>query len=71
MAYALENKLDHTGANVYKKDMVYDWINHVREMGNEQSFSRELMMGDGKIKDLPGLEYGISGEEENDDYSIM
>lgn len=67
MAYALENKLDHTGANVYKKDMVYDWINHVREMGNEQSFSRELMMGDGKIKDLPGLEYEISGEEGNGD----
>ena len=24
--------------------MVYDWIDHIRDMGNMQSFNRELMM---------------------------
>lgn len=46
MAYALENKKNADGAYVYKKDMVYDWIDHIREMGNRQSFSKELRLGD-------------------------
>ncbi len=46
MAYALENKKDPDGTYVYKKDMVYDWIDRVREMGNMQSFNGELTIGD-------------------------
>lgn len=38
MAGALEDMKDESNRPVYKKDMVYDWIDHVREMGNEQSF---------------------------------
>jgi len=44
MAYALENKKHPDGSYLYKKDMVYDWIDHIRDMGNMQSFNRELMM---------------------------
>lgn len=46
MAYALENKKNMDGTYVYKKDMVYEWIDHIREMGNMQSFSKELRLGD-------------------------
>lgn len=38
MAKALESMRDMEGNRIYKKDMVYDWIDRVREMGNEQSF---------------------------------
>lgn len=61
MAYALENKTDREGCNVYKKDMVYDWIDRVREMGNAQSFSRKLMLGDTKE----------TGLEQENDYGIQ
>lgn len=40
MAKALESLLDEEGNRVYKKDMVYDWINRIRKMGNEQSFRK-------------------------------
>ncbi len=38
MAYELENLKDEDGHAVYRRDMVYDWINNVRKMGNSQSF---------------------------------
>ena len=38
MASALENMKNIDGTYVYKKDMVYDWINEIRIMGNRQSF---------------------------------
>lgn len=40
MARALEDLVDENGVRIYKKDMVYDWINRVRKMGNEQSFRK-------------------------------
>ncbi len=48
MAGALEHIRMQDGTNVYKKDMVYDWINHIRKMGNRQSFARELTEGESK-----------------------
>lgn len=38
MAKALESMRDIEGNRIYKKDMVYDWIDRVRKKGNEQSF---------------------------------
>lgn len=41
MAHALEIARDQEGNRLYKKDMVYDWINYVRKMGNKQSFRKK------------------------------
>lgn len=38
MAYALENSRDCQGQQLYKRDMIYDWIDNIRKMGNDQSF---------------------------------
>ena len=38
LACALEGKKDENGSSVYSKDMVYEWIDNVRRMGNDQSF---------------------------------
>lgn len=38
LACALENELDINGRPVYNKSEIYDWIDAVRRMGNEQSF---------------------------------
>ena len=40
LANALENAKDKNGKFIYNKSMVYDWIDDVRKMGNEQSFGR-------------------------------
>lgn len=40
LACALERKKDENGSSVYSKDMVYEWIDNVRKMGNDQSFLR-------------------------------
>lgn len=40
IAKAMESLLDEEGNRIYKKDMVYDWINRIRKMGNEQSFRK-------------------------------
>ena len=38
LACALENAVDQDGNLLYSKSMVYEWIDAVRKMGNEQSF---------------------------------
>ena len=38
LASALEQKRDEDGKHVYNKAMIYEWIDEVRQMGNEQSF---------------------------------
>lgn len=43
MAKSLEQMRDKEGNFCYKKDRVYDWLNHIREMGNEQSFSENAL----------------------------
>ena len=35
---ALEQFKDQTGQTIYKKQMVYDWIERIRQNGNQQSF---------------------------------
>ncbi len=47
MGCALENVADEQGKRKYQKQMVYEWLDHVREHGNQQSF-------------LPRLPYCIS-----------
>lgn len=42
MAKALENETDENGNPKYKKIMVYNWIDSVRKMGNEQSFQENF-----------------------------
>lgn len=38
MACALEKFVDEAGNNVYNRNMIYEWLDNVRIMGNEQSF---------------------------------
>ena len=38
LACALEECEDEEGNNVYNRSMIYEWLDHVRIMGNEQSF---------------------------------
>ncbi len=40
LANALEKKVDENGNPLYKKTMIYEWLNHIREMGIRQSFLR-------------------------------
>ncbi len=42
MARALESVLDEEGEPVYHKDDIYEWLNRIRVMGNEQSFGWNL-----------------------------
>lgn len=32
---------DQDGNAVYKKDKVYDWLDMIRRMGNEQGFNKK------------------------------
>ena len=52
MAGSLENLTDRDGNHVYKKDMVYDWINNVRKMGKKQAFSKEVIKEERARKSL-------------------
>jgi len=38
MAYALEHKCDEKGKELYAREMIYDWLANVKQMGNKQSF---------------------------------
>ena len=38
MAKALESMVEHDGKAVYEKYRIYDWLDDIRKMGNEQSF---------------------------------
>lgn len=40
MACAMEKERDENGNPVYNRQMVYQWIDNIREMGNMQSFQR-------------------------------
>lgn len=40
MACALEKVRDDKGNKVYNRQMIYQWIDNIREMGNMQSFKR-------------------------------
>lgn len=42
MALALEKEKDEQGNPKYTKTQIYEWIDKVREMGNEQSFKNRL-----------------------------
>lgn len=42
LASALENITDADGKYVYMKSMVYEWIDDVRRMGNDQSFKKTI-----------------------------
>lgn len=41
MACALEKVRDDKGNKVYNRQMIYQWIDNIREMGNMQSFRRQ------------------------------
>lgn len=41
MACALEMKKDKDGKHTYKRNMVYEWLDEVRKMGNLQSFQKD------------------------------
>ena len=38
MAIALEKAKDENGTLKYKPSMIYQWLDNIRKMGNEQSF---------------------------------
>ena len=38
MACAMEKVKDEKGAPIYDRQMIYHWIDNIREMGNLQSF---------------------------------
>lgn len=40
MACAVEKKKDEKGNHLYDRQMVYQWIDNIREMGNMQSFAQ-------------------------------
>lgn len=42
MGYAVENVKDENGNNIYNKQMVYDWLEHIRQNGNQQSFLKDI-----------------------------
>lgn len=42
MACAMEKAVDETGEAKYPRQMVYDWMDRIREMGNRQSFLERL-----------------------------
>ena len=48
LASALEKKRGDNGNLMYKKTMIYEWLDHIREMGIRQSFKgageREVKM---------------------------
>ena len=39
MASALENMTDENGQKMYSPQEVYEWIDRVRKLGNQQIFS--------------------------------
>lgn len=41
MAKALEGMEDQNGETVYRQDKVYDWLDVIRRMGNEQGFNKK------------------------------
>lgn len=47
MACALEKVKDQDGNFVYNRSMIYEWLDQIREMGNQQSFG-EKELGAGK-----------------------
>ncbi len=59
MARALESMKDAQGVQKYQKQMIYQWLDHVRENGNQQSFLPRIEGGGGKGKSM--FEYGFSG----------
>ena len=38
LASALEDAVDEDGNFIYKKTMIYEWIDAIRKMGNDQTF---------------------------------
>lgn len=46
LASALEQAVDEKGNFLYNKSMIYEWIDSVRKMGNEQSFLIEKKVDD-------------------------
>lgn len=47
LASALEQEVDKDGNYIYNKAMVYEWIDAVRKMGNEQSFLMDTFQNNG------------------------
>lgn len=46
MGCAIEQVMDVNGKRKYQRQMVYDWLDRIREFGNQQSFSNEGGMAD-------------------------
>lgn len=40
LGIAMENVRDDAGNKIYQRQMVMDWLDHIREQGNQQSFSQ-------------------------------
>ena len=38
LASSVENLTDENGRKLYSPQQVYDWLNHIRVMGNQQVF---------------------------------
>ncbi len=51
LASALENAMDEEGNYRYNKSLVYDWVDDVRRMGNDQSFK----LPEGEYRKLIGV----------------
>lgn len=48
MACALEKVRDEKGNAVYNRQMIFQWLDNIRKMGNLQSFYKEYRQKDGK-----------------------
>lgn len=46
MACAMEQMKDEHGKQKYQKQMVYQWLDHIRENGNQQSFLEQIYEGE-------------------------
>lgn len=67
LASALEQMTDDEGNYIYNKSMVYEWIDAVRRMGNEQSFrfravSDQIDKTGGRLDKSTGEEYRLISE---------
>ena len=45
MAYALEHIKDEEGQPVYAHEMVMDWLENIKKMGNRQTFDIKTVSG--------------------------
>lgn len=58
MGCALENMRDEDGKRLYSRQMVYDWLDRIRENGNQQSFMDSVMNEQNNTKEKGDNAYG-------------